>query len=73
MIAAYEVTFRTRRAAHKWRYEFNRTLPTPRTLMIRRDLNSKVFGRKATVFTLEIPDDLVQAARAFFPSPEICQ
>lgn len=72
-----EVSFRTRRAALRWRHEFAqevcRQFGFIPALMIRRDLESRLFGRRKTVFTLEIPERYRDLSATFFPAPVINQ
>lgn len=73
-----EITFRRRKAAQTWRHAFARYVEKEAglgmpTLMIRRDLESKIFGRRATVFTLEIPEQHRELADVFFPKTVINQ
>lgn len=67
-----EITLRTRRAAHEWRYQFAKTQTSFPTLMIRGEV-SEIFGRRAKVWVIEIPAELQTAAGEFFPQPVICQ
>ncbi len=68
-----EVTFRTRKAAQKWRFEFGRTVEPFPTLMIRREGNEILFSRTRVVWILEIPEALAPLAASFFPQQVINQ
>lgn len=70
-----DITFRTRKAAMLWRYEFFckhiRDSPHEYCLMIRRNPLDCNFGKAKTTFTLEIPEPLQAAAHVFFNGKSI--
>ena len=72
------VTFRTRRAALKWARAFSARLVNPRDMSypifgVTRALDSPLFGRRRTVFTVQIPEQYEADAKAFFPAEVINQ